>query len=75
MEYVFDIRKFGDRKDRAATGNQRELWLSLKQTYESLGKKLKLVVINHDMNMPDWSEDRELVLGPKKDGIAYLEVT
>ena len=25
--------------------------------------------------MPDWSEDRELVLGPKNDGNAYLEVT
>ena len=29
MEYCLDIRCFGDRKDRAATTNMRELWVNL----------------------------------------------
>ena len=74
MEYCFDIRCFGDRKDRAATQSMRELWVSLKKTYDVLGKKLRLVVINHDLKMPDWSEDTELQLGEKKAGENFLEM-
>ena len=74
MEYCFDIRCFGDRKDRAATQSMRELWVSLKKTYDVLGKKLRLVVINHDLKMPDRSEDTELELCVKKKGEAFLEV-
>ena len=54
MEFCFDLRCLGEKKDKIACTNKRTLFHNLKSVYQSLGDRLQHVVVDMEKNKPIW---------------------